>query len=63
MTVKDQWSSASKSNILTFIATRMRWDEVRYVPHNVINYDPTVLFTRMVFDFLHGNYRIRHDVS
>jgi hypothetical protein len=38
----------------------MSWNEVRYVPYNVINHDPAVLFARMLFDLLYGNHRVCH---
>jgi hypothetical protein len=47
----------------TFIATRVTWNKVCYVPYNVIDHYPAVLFTRMLLDLLYSNYGFRHVVN
>jgi hypothetical protein len=51
--------------VRTFIAAGMAWDEVCYIPYDIVYYDPTVVFGRVLLDlfdsynlFLHIVYQI-----
>jgi hypothetical protein len=46
----------------TLIATGMAWDEVCYVPYDVVYHDPTVVFGGMLLDLFDSYDCVHHFV-